>query len=156
VGCERPDATARSGVPLPDGLWQPAPGSTPPTGQFVYLNSDVGDFIGRVRPHVHAGDGHGYAVHNQGHLTVGSVARRLERRFPDDEHAQSGCNPATTLISCGNPFHNRPRVASAGPARGGAVIACWGGSPWNASSTNGVVTSLDLRFEQRCEGARRR
>ena len=29
--------------PVPDGLWQPAPGTTPPIGNFVYLNSDVGD-----------------------------------------------------------------------------------------------------------------
>ena len=31
---------------LQDGLWRPAPGSTPSTGNYVYLQSDAGDYIG--------------------------------------------------------------------------------------------------------------
>lgn len=32
--------------PPPAGLWQPASGATPATGNFVYLQSDIGDYIG--------------------------------------------------------------------------------------------------------------
>src|SRR5262249_20894253 len=39
------DPTAPAGPvnPPPAGLWQPAPGSTPPSGNFIYLQSDAGD-----------------------------------------------------------------------------------------------------------------
>jgi len=88
--------------PVPDGLWQPAPGSTPPTGNFVYLNATWEISSGRVRP--------SRTRRRRPRLRCppiratsrwGSVARRLERRFPDDETRSVSCNPATTLISCG-------------------------------------------------------
>src|SRR6267142_617848 len=42
------DSTAPPGPlsPPPAGLWQPSPGSTPATGNYVYLESDPGDYIG--------------------------------------------------------------------------------------------------------------
>jgi len=63
--------------PVPDGLWQPGAGSTPPTGNFVYLNSDVGDFIGQGQTFTYTPETATVTLStNQGHLTVGSVARR--------------------------------------------------------------------------------
>jgi hypothetical protein len=42
------DATSPPGpvVPLPSGLWEPSAGSTPATGNYVYLGSQQGDYIG--------------------------------------------------------------------------------------------------------------
>ena len=42
------DTTARAGPvnPPPAGLWQPAAGATPASGNYVYLQSDAGDYIG--------------------------------------------------------------------------------------------------------------
>ena len=35
--------------PPPAGLWAPAPGATPASGNYVYLQSDPGDFVGGGR-----------------------------------------------------------------------------------------------------------
>ena len=42
------DATSPPGPDaLPAGLWEPAAGLTPDTGNYVYLESQPGDFIGQ-------------------------------------------------------------------------------------------------------------
>jgi hypothetical protein len=32
--------------PAPAGLWQPAPGATPASGNYIYFESDPGDWVG--------------------------------------------------------------------------------------------------------------
>src|SRR5450759_384494 len=58
--------------PPPAGLWQPAPSSTPATGNFIYLKSDVGDYIGQGQTYTYTPATAVLSVSgNGGHLSVG-------------------------------------------------------------------------------------
>lgn len=137
--------------PPPAGLWAPAPGATPASGDFVYLVSDPGDYIGAGQTYSYAPPSATIAVTaSGGHLTVQVSG------WYGDFQAMSGL-PQIEPGYYGNlqryPFHN--------PARGG--LSWWGQgrgcntlTGWFAvdavTYSAGVLTSIDLRFEQHCEG----
>jgi len=140
--------------PVPDGLWQPAPGSTPPTGNFVYLNSDVGDFIGQGQTFTYTPETATVTLStNQGHLTVGvSGAQGWNGDF-QTMNTLSQLQPGYYPDLMRYPFHNPTKggVSWTGEGRGCNRVLGWFAVD-RLVYTNGVVTSLDLRFEQRCEG----
>jgi hypothetical protein len=41
--------------PPPSGLWEPAPGTTPENGNFIYLESQAGDYIGQGETYLYTG-----------------------------------------------------------------------------------------------------
>lgn len=140
--------------PLPAGLWAPPAGSTPATGSYVYLESDAGDYIGqgvtrlftpattamRVTgsgrlARIHIPDGLGW---HGDFLAMSSVARLTPGYYPG-------------LLRWGS--HN--------PARGGLSWdgdgrACNQATGWfvvdSVSYVGDELQSLELRFEQHCEG----
>jgi hypothetical protein len=150
------DATAPPGPvnPPPAGLWQPAPGSTPATGNFVYLQSDFGDFVGLGQTLTYTQADAVISVSaNGGHLGVGidadtfwtgnfqamNTLNRLEVGYYGDLQRY--------------PFHN--------PVKGGLD---WSGDGRGCNTETGwfvvdsvtyagsTLTAIDLRFEQHCEG----
>ena len=57
--------------PAPGGLWRPEPGATPAAGNFVYLKSDAGDYVGAGQTHVYTEANSVIAVSaNGGRLTI--------------------------------------------------------------------------------------
>ena len=56
-------------VPPPVGLWEPAAGVTPASGNYVYLESEAGDYIAEGADHL-------YTPANS-ELSVSSVGRRV-------------------------------------------------------------------------------
>lgn len=150
------DTTSPPGpvVPPPTGLWEPAPGTTPDTGNYVYLESDVGDTVGQGNTYLYTGADDRIEMH------------MLEDAFIIDINSgeTSGDFSHMNILSklevgyYGNvgryPFHN-------------AVI---GGMHWNHGSRRcdsitgwfvvdsishegSEISEIDLRFEQHCEGA---
>ncbi|MFO1394010.1 MAG: hypothetical protein U1F09_09650 [Steroidobacteraceae bacterium] len=149
------DATKPPGpVAVPAGLWQPAPGATPASGNYVYLESEPGDFVA----------GGASLVYTQANalLMVNQASAHLSVTVNGDQQWTgdfTGMNsvPRLEVGYYGDlkryPFHN--------PAKGGLD---WSGdgrgcnelSGWFAvdaiTYSGSTLTSIDLRFEQHCEG----
>ena len=152
-------------VPPPAGLWQPTPGVTPASGNYVYVESEPG-------AHVGAG---GTYLYTQA-VSQLTVITRAERQSPDGENAivlavevdgdehWSGAFQAMLGLSrievgyYGDlhrwPFHN---WAKGGMDWSGEGATCNDLSGWfvvDSVTYNGeTLTAIDLRFEQRCEFA---
>ena len=141
--------------PPPGGLWQPAPGATPASGNYIYLESEAGDFIGQGATYLYTDAD---AV-----LTFNAPNARLNVAVNGDE-SWSGTfqSPdALTRIEAGYfgdlaryPFHN--------PVLGGLS---WSGEGRGCNTLNGwfavdsvtyagsTMTAIELRFEQDCGGS---
>ncbi|MFG6460173.1 hypothetical protein ACG04Q_01235 [Roseateles sp. DXS20W] len=151
------DTTAPAGPlnPPPDTLWAPPASALPASGNYVYLTSDSGDYIG----------GGATVTHTQADaiLDVTAAGGRATVRVTGDQNWRGefqGMQGLNTLQAgqYGSlrryPFHN--------PVRGGLD---WSGNGagcntltgWfvvdRATYIDGALTALDLRFEQHCEGA---
>ena len=146
------DSTLPSGpiFPLPDGLWKPAPEDLPESGNYAYLESTFGDYIG----------GNDYTFLDSDNLTVTSTDNYVTVSVGGWIGAFKGMN-SITRIEQGYyadlqrfPFHN--------PAKGGLS---WSGNGRGCNQLNGWfivdsvayigsdLNSIDLRFEQYCDGA---
>ncbi len=141
--------------PVPGNLWQPAPGSTPATGNFVYLNSDVGDFIGQGQTYTYTPETATITLstNSQGHLSVAvSGAQGWNGDF-QTMYTLSQLEPGYYPDLRRYPFHNPAKggLSWTGEGRGCNRLLGWFAVD-RVVYTNGVLTALDLRFEQRCEG----
>ena len=141
-------------VPPPANLWQPAAGVTPATGNYVYLQSDTGDYIGT---------GHTY-TYTQADAVLGVqvTGARLAVDVKGFESWTGNFQGMNTLqqLQPGYypnllryPFHN---PVAGGLDWSGEGNACNEVSGWfvvdSISFSGGNLTSIDLRFEQHCEG----
>lgn len=137
--------------PIPAGLWQPAAGATPATGDYVYLASDAGEYVGQgqtqthtdaitistfaaeagyVRIEITAWNGHFQAMAGLATLEVGY--------YPDLERY---------------PFHDTTKggLSWSGFSRGCNELTGW--FVVDAVTYSGTTpTAIDLRFEQHCDG----
>jgi hypothetical protein len=133
-------------TPVPAGLWQPS-ASLPATGSYVYLQSDPGDFIGGgavgtfAAPSVSASGGHVTvgAGGFHGDFQVMNTLTRIEPGFYNGLRRY--------------PFHNPTRggLSWSGNGRGCNELTGWFAVD-QVTYTGTTLTSLDLRFEQHCEG----
>ncbi|HEY9064359.1 MAG TPA: hypothetical protein VIO33_05200 [Burkholderiaceae bacterium] len=140
--------------PPPAGLWTPPAGITPTSGNYVYLQSDLGDYIG-------GGGTYLYTPSNATLTPSGSggrfsIAVNGAQYWYGDFQAMIGL----ALLQPGY-YGDLQRYPFENPAKGG--ISWWGNGNgcntlkgWfivDAVSYSGVtLTSIDLRFEQHCEG----
>jgi hypothetical protein len=141
-------------LPVPDGLWQPDAGSTPPTGNFVYLSSDVGDWIGQGQTYLYTPETATITLStSQGHLTLNvSGAQGWHADF-QTMNTLSQLEPGYYPDLQRYPFHNPAKggLSWTGEGRGCNRLLGWFVVD-RVVYANGVLTGLDLRFEQRCEG----
>jgi len=151
ASCDTPNGSAPTSPP--SGLWQPAAGSTPAAGNYVYLQSEQGDYIGQGQtltytPAVAA-------------ISVSAVCNRLtivvgNQTWRGDFQGMSG----TVQLQPGYygnleryPFHNPAYggLSWSGGGRGCNTLTGWfvvDGVTYNS----GTLGAIDLRFEQHCEG----
>jgi len=148
------DTSAPTGPrnPPPAGLWQPPAGSLPATGNYIYLKSDPGDYIGAGQtltftPHdffitMEAAGGQatisadGWFGTFQAMSTIGQLQPGYYpdlRRYPSHDPARGGINWYGDGRMCGNLL------------KGWFVVD-------HVAYSGGTLTELDLRFEQHCEG----
>ena len=141
-------------VPPPAGLWEPAAGVTPATGNYVYLESQPGDYIG-------TGGSYLYTTADS-LITTDSAGARLTVSITGDENWGGNFQGMSTLsrLEVGYygdlqrwPFHN--------PVKGGLD---WSGEGRGCNTLTGwfvvdsvvyegvTLAAIDLRFEQHCEG----
>lgn len=141
--------------PPPATLWQPASGATPTNGNYIYLESEAGDYVGAGQTYTYTPDSGTVGVSASGAgLNVLVVADRFWMgNFVPMEPLQT-LQPGYYGDLIRYPFHN--------PAKGGLS---WGGDGRGCNAVTGwfvvdsvtyaadAIQSIDLRFEQHCEGA---
>lgn len=141
-------------TPIPAGLWQPPSGATPSAGNYVYLQSDVGDGIGQ-------GQTYTYTPLNA-QLTFSAITGGVGVSIQGNTWwTGEFVGPSTmSQVQVGYysglirwPFHN-PVLGGlnwSGDGRGCNMLLGWFAVD-NVTYTNGVLSGVDLRFEQQCEG----
>jgi len=146
--------------PPPAGLWEPPAAAVPASGDYVYLESEYGDFVGVGRttlltPSSATIDGHGFSNDarvfsvtarelREGSLpwfgsfrTMDSVDR-LEPGFYDGLRREG--------------YHNKAKggLDWNGEGRGCNTVSGWFVVD-AVGYSNGVLSAIELRFEQHCE-----
>ena len=140
--------------PPPAGLWQPAPSSTPATGNFIYLKSDVGDYIGQGQTYTYTPATAVLSVSgNGGHLSVGVNGNTWWngnfQTMNTISQLQPGYYPGLKRYPFNNPVLGG--LSWYGDGRGCNTLQGWFAVD-SVTYVNGTLTAIDLRFEQNCEG----
>jgi hypothetical protein len=140
--------------PVPAGLWRPAPGSTPSTGNYVYLTSEFGDFIGQGETHIYTPANAAITGTSVGsHLSI-SVAGA--QAWTGEYQVMNSITRLETGYYADlrrYPFHNPAKggLSWYGEGRGCNTLVGWFAVD-RVTYTGDSLTAIDLRFEQRCEG----
>lgn len=140
--------------PPPAGLWEPAAGLTPSTGNYVYLESQPGDYIG-------AGGSYLYTTADS-LITIDSAGAHLDISISGNETWGGDFQGMNVLsrLEVGYygelqryPFHNPVKggLSWSGEGRGCNTLTGWFVVD-NVIYEGVTLTEIDLRFEQHCEG----
>jgi len=150
VGTGQPAGPA----PIPADLWRASTGNVPATGNYVYLESTSGDFIGGGRSYSYNPTNSTIKLNPSGAYLNVSVAGN--QNWTGDFQGMSGM----TQLSAGYygglsryPFHNPVLggLSWSGDGRGCNTVSGWFVVD-KATYEGSTLTALDLRFEQHCEG----
>lgn len=139
-------------VPPPAGLWEPADGTTPTEGSFVYLESEPDDYIG-------AGFTYTYQRTNAV-ISVFESEGRLGVIVDGDEIWSGDFKAMDSLDRMAVGYYGGLQFYPGNPKKGGMK---WSGegrgcelSGWfvvdSITYENGALATADVRFEQRCLG----
>jgi hypothetical protein len=135
--------------PVPSGLWAPAPGDTPASGNYVYLASDAGDYIG-------GGITMSYPIVASALSGSGTLLQVSVSDWSGHFLAMRG-PPQLQVGYYGDlarwPFNNPVKggLDWSGEGRGCNTLKGWFAVD-AITYDSGAVSALDLRFEQHCEG----
>lgn len=138
----------------PTALWRAPAGATPPSGNYIYLQSDAGDYIGAGLTTIYT---QANAV-----LTASSSNGLLAFGVDGNDNWRGefkGMSPLSQLVPgfYGGlqryPFHNPTRggLSWSGNGRGCNVLTGWFVID-SISYVGSALSAVDLRFEQHCEG----
>lgn len=139
--------------PPPAGLWQPAPGSTPASGNYVYLQSDPGDYIGHGQTIIFTPLNSALSVTASGGLLSVNIAGNSSWsgnfQSPNSlSQLMPGYYPGVLRYPFNNPVLGG--LSWYGDGRGCNTLLGWF-TVDNIAYINGVLAAIDLRFEQQCE-----
>jgi hypothetical protein len=139
-------------TPIPASLWKPAPGAVPATDAYVYLTSDPGEFVGAGGTYSYSGEamwtfasGRRFSVTTAGpEIWIGDfeamqVLPRLEPGYYPNLRRHGFHNPA------------RGGLSWVGEGRGCNQLQGWFAID-DVTYSDGRLTAIDMRFEQRCDG----
>jgi hypothetical protein len=141
--------------PPPGGLWEPAPGSTPATGSYLHLESDVGDPVGGGRSYTYTKADAVLQLLAWDGFFMFTVDG--DEEWSGDFQAmvgQSALQPGYYGGLGRHDFHDLARggIDWLGPMGGCSDLTGWlivDAVVYDA----GALTAFDARFEQRCDGA---
>lgn len=142
--------------PIPVDLWRPAADAVPSSGNYIYLESDAGDYIGL---------GSKYTYTDTNNFSISSTVGKLNIVVPNLSGALGWTGDFRPMVSVTSVvkgyYPNAQRAAFKSPVYPGID---WNGlgrgcntiSGWyvidKVTYTAEVLTALDLRFTQYCEG----
>ncbi len=146
-------------APIPANLWRPPPGATPDSGNYLYLESQYGDFIGVGRTMLFTADNAQLSAPTRS-LATGFALEAAERRSVVYWRASIAAVPSLGTLqpglyeravrSGGSQSPLQPGIDIAGSNRGCNSAAGWYAID-SLSVSNGEITAIELRFEQHCE-----
>lgn len=140
--------------PPPAGLWEPPPGTTPDAGDYVYLESEVGDYVGAGNTYLYTPD--------VAQFTVTGSDKRF-RILVNGSESWEGDFEGMWLFDRfelgyygdlqGYPFNNwvKGGLRWIGEGRGCGRLEGWFVID-DITYDGADIQSIQLRFEQRCEG----
>ena len=138
-------------VPPPAGLWEPAPGSTPDTGNYVYLESEPGDRIGRGRSYLYTPDA--------SHISIAYAGVSLSVSIDGDEQWEGNLVGMNSLSRLELGYYGeleRPSQLKGGLNWSREGHGCSTLTGWfvidDVTYDGDTLMAIDLRFEQHCEG----
>jgi hypothetical protein len=136
--------------PVPTGLWQPPAGSTPATGNYVYLQSDAGDYIGGGVTYTYGPGTPVYANSTADRISISVDSWSGDFRIMNTlQQVEQGYYPGLQRYPFDNP--TKGGLNWSGQGRGCNTLTGWYAID-QITFASGVLTSIDLRFEQHCEG----
>jgi hypothetical protein len=154
------DTTTPGGpiFPVPSGLWQPQAGSTPASGNYVYLQSDAGDYVGGGQTLTYTPATNNLVVSVAGTLmTVNIFELSNSLDWTGDfegmntlAHLQAGYYSGLERYPFNNPTAGG--LSWYGEGNGCNTLTGWFAVD-DITFSNGDLTAVDVRFEQHCEGA---
>lgn len=137
----------------PSGPWQPASALLPASGNYVYTESDKDDYIGAGRSYLYTDNNALLSLTASGtgiKLAVGAVERW------DGELTMPLALPALQVGYFPEVKGIGDKAAGGGLRWGGEGRSCNRATGWVAidkvTIANNIVTELDFRFAQHCEG----
>lgn len=147
------DSTAPPGAGSdPGNLWQADPGAVPASGNYVYLKSDTGDYIGHGGTYLYTA---GYTVNASGNHVGLSMFTFSDWWYGDfaGPNTQTQLQPGYYANLTRYPFNNPVTggLSWYGNGRGCNTLTGWFIID-SISYVNGAIKSVQLRFEQHCEG----
>jgi hypothetical protein len=139
-------------TPIPGSLWKPAPGTVPAAGSYVHLSSDPGEYIGAGRSYSYTADAMRTST-SGGRFSITTTGPEL---WLGDFKAMDGLSrlePGYYPNLRRYPFHNPARggLSWVGEGRGCNQLEGWFAVD-EVAYTDGRLTAIALRFEQRCDG----
>ncbi len=151
-------APSVSAAPIPADLWQPPAGATPATGNYAYLQSEYGDFIGVGRTMLFTPDNASFSARTLSPPVVFDFEVAEARSTVT---WRIGIAPAALMQALQPGYYPRAvRMGSQSQLQHGLSVSgsnrsCNTASGWYAidslSISNGAITAIELRFEQHCE-----
>ena len=137
--------------PPPAGLWVPPSGATPTTGNYLYFQSDPDDYIGKGQTHLFKTPATTFEVTTEGSY-LGVILQEADfwggyfRAMVPLTELQVGYYGGLT----------EKNIAKGSLKWYGNGRACSVAEAWfvvdNVQYVSGVLSAIDLRFEQRCSG----
>jgi hypothetical protein len=150
-GADDPTTAPGPVTPVPSNLWKPAAGAVPASGNYVYLSSDSGDYIGGGRTYTYtsfsvAGGGAQLGVNvNAGSEWWNGNFVAMVGVTP----LQPGYYPNLNRYPFNNPMEGG--LDWSGTGRGCNTLTGWFAVD-DIVYDGGSLQSVLLRFEQHCEG----
>jgi uncharacterized repeat protein (TIGR01451 family) len=142
--------------PPPPGLWTPAPGATPATGDFFYLQSEPGDYMGQGQTHLFTTSNATFESATFAHEFIvgvhpagGNWAAHFDN-MSSIPRLQPGYYPDVQRLLLHNPTVGGMDVH--GESRNCEVVSGWFVID-SVTYTGTTVTAIDVKFEQRCNNA---
>ena len=138
--------------PPPGDLWQPDPAAVPASGDYVYLSSGPGDYIGQGEEHLFSPPGETFEVYARGgHLAYVVEPVRLRSSFQVMnviDRIQTGYYPGLQREGFSNPYTGGFSLTLG--SRG-----CNESRSWvvvdEVSFEGEDVSHIEMRFEQYCD-----
>ena len=150
-------ASAGPVVPIPSTLWQPPTSCLPPSGDYIFLASDPGDWVGGGRTYLYTPAD---AVLK---MSISAIDGHLVVSVTGDEEWTGDFAPMSGLDQLQPGFYpDLERYPFNNPTKGGLD---WYGEGRGSNELSGwfavddvaydgaAITSIDLRFELHSEGA---
>ena len=153
---EADDTTQPPGpvLPIPDTLWKAAAGVTPTSGDYIYLESDPGDYIGQGDTYLYTPTTATLSVSaSAGHLHVGVNAPTGWEGDFETMNTLTDLEPGYYPGLERYPFNNPTKVGLdwSGDGRGSNDLTGWFAID-SVTYDNGSLTAITLRFELHSEG----